>query len=111
MRTSRTVRAGAPVANAISRTVCAPDADGIPNPDGQEFFDRAAAAGSIELSLDPDGREGRTWYGSTNPRVSQLDHTFADAETAATLRSFRIDPYPVEVLGLSDHAPMILASS
>jgi endonuclease/exonuclease/phosphatase family metal-dependent hydrolase len=62
----------------------------------------------VELSLDPDGHEGKTWYGSTNPRTSQLDHVFADATTAASLRSFRIDPHPVEAYGLSDHAPMIL---
>jgi endonuclease/exonuclease/phosphatase family metal-dependent hydrolase len=84
------------------------DADGTPEPAGAEFFDRAAAAGWVELSLDVDGREGKTWYGSTNPRTCQLDHVFADAATASMLRSFRIDPYPVEVHGLSDHAPMIL---
>lgn len=84
------------------------DKDGVPASDGQEFFDRAEAAGWVELSLNADGREGKTWYGSTNPRFCQLDHVFADPETAATLRSFHIDPYPVEELGLSDHAPMIL---
>ena len=84
------------------------DVDGIPTPAGAEFFARAAAAGWVELSLDSDGREGKTWYGSTNPRTHLPDHVFADAETAATLRSFRIDPYPVEAQGLSDHAPMIL---
>jgi endonuclease/exonuclease/phosphatase family metal-dependent hydrolase len=85
-----------------------PDKNGVPEPAGQEFFDRAAAAGWVELSLDAEGREGKTWYGSTNPRFCQLDHVFADATTAASLRSFRIDPYPVEAHGLSDHAPMIL---
>lgn len=84
------------------------DADGVPSADGQEFFNRAAAAGWVELSLDADGREGRSWYGSTNPRFCQLDHIFADGETGAAFRSFSIDPYPVERLGLSDHAPLIL---
>lgn len=84
------------------------DADGVPATDGQEFFDRAAAAGWVELSLDEHGREGKSWYGSTNPRFCQLDHIFADAGTAATVRSFRIDPYPVEAHGLSDHAALIL---
>lgn len=84
------------------------DADGVPATDGQEFFERAAAAGWVEVSLDADGREGKSWYGSTNPRFCQLDHIFADAETAASFRSFRIDPYPVEVHGLSDHAPLML---
>jgi endonuclease/exonuclease/phosphatase family metal-dependent hydrolase len=84
------------------------DADGVPEPAGAEFFERATGAGWVELSLDADGREGKTWYGSTNPRTCQLDHVFADRTTAGTLQSFRIDPYPVEVHGLSDHAPMIL---
>ena len=84
------------------------DAEGVPTPAGAEFFARAADAGWVELSLDADGREGKTWYGSTNPRTHQPDHLFADAETAATLRSFRIDPYPVEAHGLSDHAPLVL---
>ena len=84
------------------------DSEGVPTPSGAEFFERATAAGWVELSLDADGREGRTWYGSTNPRTHQPDHAFADTETAATLRSFRIDPYPVEVHGLSDHAPLLL---
>jgi len=84
------------------------DAAGVPEPAGAEFFDRAAKEGWVELSLDADGHEGNTWYGSRNPRTSQLDHVFADATTAGSLRSFRIDPYPVEGHGLSDHAPMIL---
>ena len=84
------------------------DANGTPEPAGAEFFERATSAGWFELSLDADRREGKTWCGSTNPRTCQLDHVFADATTAGTLRSFWIDPYPVEVHGLSDHAPMIL---
>jgi len=84
------------------------DSKGVAAPAGQEFFDRATAAGWVELSLDAGGREGKSWYGSTNPRVSQPDHIFADAGTAAGLRSFRIDPYPVQVHGLSDHAPLVL---
>ena len=84
------------------------DANGVPEPSGTEFFDRARSAAWVELSLDEDGREGKTWYGSTNPRTCQLDHVFADAITAATVRSFRIDPYPVEAQGLSDYAPLLI---
>jgi endonuclease/exonuclease/phosphatase family metal-dependent hydrolase len=84
------------------------DAEGVPATAGQEFFDRAAAAGWVELSIGPDGCEGKSWYGSTNPRSCQLDHIFADAQTAASFRSFRIDPDPVEALGLSDHAPLLV---
>ena len=36
------------------------------------------------------------------------DHVFADPTTAATLRSQAIEAYPVEGLGLSDHAPIVL---
>ena len=84
------------------------DTDGVPAPDGQEFFDRASAAGWIDVSLDPDGHELKSWFGSTNPRFSQLDHVFVDAETARAARSFTIDPDPAETLGLSDHAPLLL---
>ena len=63
------------------------DEHGVPEPAGQEFLHRAAAAGWVELSLDADGREGKTWYGSTNLRLRPLDHVFADTGTAATLRS------------------------
>jgi endonuclease/exonuclease/phosphatase family metal-dependent hydrolase len=84
------------------------DKDGVPEPAGQEFFDRAAEAGWVDLSLDADGREVKTWYGSTNPRFSQLDHVFVDTQTASSKHSFRVDPCPVEAHGLSDHAPLVL---
>jgi len=84
------------------------DAAGVPTPAGAEFFERAATLGWTEVSLDADGREGKTWYGSRNPRPHQPDHVFADAVTAGLVRSFRIDPYPVEAHGLSDHAPLVL---
>jgi endonuclease/exonuclease/phosphatase family metal-dependent hydrolase len=84
------------------------DAEGVPNAAGAEFFERATGDGWIELSLDGDGREQRTWYGSTNPRPHQPDHVFADAETAGTVRSFAIDPSPIVLHDLSDHAPLIL---
>ncbi len=84
------------------------DADGNPTPSGADFFARAEAAGWRELSLDGDGHEGRTWYGSTNPRPHQPDHVFADPATAATASDFAIEPWPVTALGLSDHAPLLL---
>jgi hypothetical protein len=84
------------------------DLEGNPNVEGAEFFSRAVEAGWVELSVDPAGREGRTWYGSDSPRPYQPDHVFADPTTAATLRSQSIEAYPVERLGLSDHAPIVL---
>ena len=83
------------------------DAEGVPTADGLEFFQRAADAGWVDISLDADGREGKSWYGSDNPRPYQPDHVFADRETAATLRTFAIEPWPVSALGLSDHAPLV----
>ncbi len=84
------------------------DENGVPNPPGQEFFDRAGAAGWVDVSLDAEGREGRTWFGATNPRQYQPDHAFVDPVTAQLARSFRIEPWPVETLGLSDHAPLLI---
>jgi hypothetical protein len=84
------------------------DADGTSDPAGAEFFSRAAAAGWSEITLDGDGCEGKTWYGSGAPRPYQPDHVFADPGTAATLRGSFVEAYPVERLGLSDHAPLVL---
>jgi endonuclease/exonuclease/phosphatase family metal-dependent hydrolase len=84
------------------------DAQGVPSPAGAEFFDRAAADGWVDVSLDATGREGRSWYGSDNPRPHQPDHVFADRETAARVRSFEIEPWPITNLGLSDHAPLLV---
>ena len=84
------------------------DEHGVATPTGVEFFARAEAAGWREISLDAEGREGKTWYGSTNPRTYQPDHAFADAGTVALVRSFAIEPWPITALGLSDHAPLVL---
>jgi hypothetical protein len=87
------------------------DEDGHPEPMGAEFFDRAAGRGWVDISLDETGREGRTWYGPGGPRPVQLDHLFADTATASSVSGYRIEPYPVEALGLSDHAPIILETT
>ena len=84
------------------------DDAGVAEPMGQEFFERTSAAGWIELSLDAEGHEGRSWYGSGNPRPYQNDHVFSDPATAEKLKSFLIDPYPVTSLSLSDHAPLLV---
>ena len=84
------------------------DADGVPTEDGAEFFARADGAGWRELTLDPAGREGRSWYGPGGPRPYQPDHVFGDRGTASRLRAAAIEAYPVETLGLSDHAPLVL---
>lgn len=84
------------------------DEHGVATPAGAEFFDRAANAGWTEVSLDAEGHESKTWYGSTNPRTHQPDHAFTDAETAGLVRSFAIEPWPITALGLSDHAPLVL---
>lgn len=83
------------------------DSDGRPTEDGQAFFDRADADGWIDISL-MDGREGRSWYGTDNPRPYQPDHVFTDAATARLLTRALIDPSPAAVFALSDHAPLVL---
>jgi exonuclease III len=85
-----------------------PDEHGVPEPAGAEFFERAAAAGWVDVSLDAEGREGRSWYGTLAPRPYQPDHVFSDRMTAALVRTFEIEPWPVLALGLSDHAPLLL---
>ena len=68
------------------------DAEGVATTDGGAFFDRAAERGWTDVTIDGEGKEGRTWYGPGGPRPYQPDHVFADAETAATQRSFAIRP-------------------
>jgi hypothetical protein len=71
------------------------------------FFSRAADAGWVELSLDEQGREGRSWFGGSPRRSYQPDHVFADFGTGGLRRSATIDRVPAE-LGLSDHAPLVV---
>lgn len=84
------------------------DENGHPSEAGSQFFDRAQEAGWIELSLDADGQEGQTWYGSASPRPYQPDHVFAARDTTVARRGMDVDPYPVEGLNLSDHAPIVI---
>jgi endonuclease/exonuclease/phosphatase family metal-dependent hydrolase len=84
------------------------DEHGVADVAGAAFFARAESAGWVEVSLDREGREGKSWYGSSSPRTHQADHIFTDASTATAVQSFAIEPWPVATLGLSDHAPLIL---
>jgi hypothetical protein len=84
------------------------DEQGVPKTDGAEFFQRSAEVGWREITLDADGHEGRTWYGPGGPLPYQPDHVFADAATAKQVRSMEIEAYPVETLGFSDHAPLVI---
>jgi len=83
------------------------DAKGIPTPSGKDFFDRAEAAGWVDLHQRAVGHEERSWFGSTNPRVHQPDVIFADASTAAGLVGCRVEPEWAADRKLSDHAPVI----
>ncbi len=74
---------------------------------GVEFFDRAAADGWVECHRMFHDEEGRTWFRG-NEQPYQLDHAFCDPVTAEVLKSCEVDPYPVETLGLSDHAPLVM---
>jgi endonuclease/exonuclease/phosphatase family metal-dependent hydrolase len=80
---------------------------GVANAAGAEFFDRAAGAGWVDVSLDEGGDEVKTWYGFETAHPHQPDHAFADPWTAALVHSFRVDATPVTMLGLSDHAPLL----
>jgi endonuclease/exonuclease/phosphatase family metal-dependent hydrolase len=84
------------------------DEHGVADVAGAAFFARAESAGWVEVSLDADGGEGKSWYGSSSPRTHQADHIFTDGFTATAVRSFAIEPWPVATLGLSDHAPLML---
>lgn len=82
--------------------------DGVhPGATERAFFDRARSDGWIDarehLGLD----ELPTWH---QPPYSsyQLDHVFADRQTADSLRSLEVDSHPAFELGLSDHAPVVL---
>jgi hypothetical protein len=66
------------------------DDAGMPEPAGAEFFERAAAAGWVELSLDED-REVRSWFGPGGERPYQPDHVFTDPVTAGCLLRFEVD--------------------
>ena len=88
----------------IARYLDAPQ----PAAEDAAFFDRIAAAGWVELSLDVDGREGRTWFGSRAEAVFQPDHVFGDAETRARRSAFEIDSWPATKVDLSDHAALVL---
>jgi hypothetical protein len=80
---------------------------GVPNAAGAEFFDRAAAANWVDVSLDEGGHEVMSWYGFETAHPHQPDHAFADPQTAALVHGFRIDATPVTDLGLSDHALLV----
>jgi endonuclease/exonuclease/phosphatase family metal-dependent hydrolase len=81
--------------------------DGGQSVEGAEFFNRAESAGWQEVSLDESGREGRSWFGSSNPQPYQPDHVFADRAIAQSISNFEIVAWPVTMLGLSDHAPLL----
>lgn len=83
------------------------DEKGVANAAGAEFFDRAARAGWVDVSLDLEGHEVKTWYGFETTHPHQADHAFADAATSSHVRSFAVEPWPVVELGLSDHAPLL----
>jgi exonuclease III len=74
---------------------------------GAKFFRRIAEAGWVDCYRRFHADEGRTWFRKGN-RAYQFDHAFCDGQTAKTLRSCDIDSYAAEVLGLSDHAPLVV---
>lgn len=74
-----------------------------------DFFKRAQHDGWVDAyaRFHPEG-EGQTWFRGGDPPY-QNDHVFCDKATAEALESVEIDRRPAEELGLSDHAPLMLA--
>ena len=83
------------------------DADGKPDPAGQEFSDRAAADGWIDLHQRAVGHEERSWFGTLGPREHQPDVIYADVITASGLVGCRVEQSWARDRHLSDHAPVI----
>jgi hypothetical protein len=72
-----------------------------------DFFARTVEAEWVDIYRQYHASEGRTWFRG-NDRPYQLDHAFCDVTTASRLQSCEIDPYPAAVLGVSDHAPLVI---
>lgn len=65
-------------------------------------------AGSVDLRLNFFEEEQQTFF-APGKRPWQLDHLFADAQTARRVTSWRVDRAPVEESHrLSDHAPIVI---
>jgi hypothetical protein len=75
--------------------------------------DRFLAAGDRNTSPQLDDElhsrkhEGRSWFRKGDANC-QFDHAFCDADSAMSLTSCDIDPYPAEQERLSDHAPLLV---
>jgi exonuclease III len=67
-------------------------------------------AGMVDLRPRQSAHEQQTYF-KKGRRPHQLDHVFADAQTEATVLSWRVDPTPVVELELSDHAPIIVETT
>ena len=70
---------------------------GAPRTDAHEM--------EVARIFHPD--EFQTWYHAGHA-LYELDHVFADPTTASLFRSCEPEPYPAAVLGVSDHAPVVL---
>jgi endonuclease/exonuclease/phosphatase family metal-dependent hydrolase len=59
----------------------------------------------------PHSEDEQQTFFRQNTQPYQLDHLFSDAETRAQSTSWKVLPYVVEELQLSDHAPIIVEIS
>ena len=84
------------------------DADGNPEPAGQEFHDRAAADGWVDLHHRIRGREVRSWFGTMSAREHQPDVIFADQWMAGRVADAWVEQGLARDGRLSDHAPVIV---
>jgi len=73
---------------------------------GVEFFERARAIGWVECSRDDDS-DLQTWFREGDAPY-QLDHAFCDPKIGDQRLGIRVAREAAEVLGLSDHAPLVM---
>lgn len=71
-----------------------------------EFFNRMGDAGAVDCLRKFHPAEVRTWYRRGDGHY-QLDHLFCDVMLVNKLSACSAYPEPAEILGLSDHAPIV----
>ena len=98
-----------PVHPGRAEHLAIPRRHGVPKVAGAEFFSRPRSSVGSTLA-DADGREGKTWYGSSSPRTSLQALTMSSSTPRRRLASdrSRSNRGRSPDLGLSDHAPLLL---
>jgi endonuclease/exonuclease/phosphatase family metal-dependent hydrolase len=74
---------------------------------GAQFFERASERGWYDCVHEQLGEELRTWFGKGR-HLKQDDHVFCDATLGRTSRDPWVATRAATLLGLSDHAPLVV---